>query len=85
MRGYLEVAKGEITRLDYIVTQFLQAIRPAPLLLKPEPLNDVVLKTLELLLKKQRFLKTSLKFMKETQVLFIKLDPKQFIIILGQK
>ncbi len=27
---YLEVAKGEIARLDYIVTQFLGAIRPAP-------------------------------------------------------
>src|SRR5581483_5480582 len=25
LEGYLEVAKGEITRLDYIVTQFLQA------------------------------------------------------------
>jgi len=43
------VAKGEINRLDYIVTQFLQAIRPAPLQLKMVSLNDVVEKTLELL------------------------------------
>jgi len=46
---YLDVAKGEINRLDYIVTQFLGAIRPAPLQLKLNTLNDVVEKTLELL------------------------------------
>jgi len=46
---YLGVAKGEINRLDYIVTQFLQAIRPTPPQLKPAVLNDVVLKTLEVL------------------------------------
>lgn len=46
---FLGVAKGEINRLDYIVTQFLQAIRPAPLQLKPATLNEVVNQTLELL------------------------------------
>ena len=30
LEQYLGVAKGEIARLDYIITQFLQAIRPAP-------------------------------------------------------
>jgi signal transduction histidine kinase len=49
LEQYLGVAKGEINRLDYIVTQFLQALRPAP----PQPrltsLNEVVLKTIELL------------------------------------
>ena len=49
LEQYLDVAKGEINRLDYIVTQFLQAIRPAPLQLKMVSLNDVVEKTLELL------------------------------------
>ncbi|MBC8095587.1 MAG: PAS domain S-box protein [Akkermansiaceae bacterium] len=49
MEQYLSVAKGEIDRLDYIVTQFLQAIRPAPPQLKIASLNDAVLKTLELL------------------------------------
>ena len=43
------MAKGEINRLDYIVTQFLGAIRPAPLQLKMASLNEVVEKTLELL------------------------------------
>ena len=49
LRQFLDVAKGEINRLDYIVTQFLQAIRPAPLQLKMVSLNEVVEKTLELL------------------------------------
>ena len=46
---YLEVAKGEIHRLDYIVTQFLGAIRPTPVLMKVASLNGIVEKTLELL------------------------------------
>jgi PAS domain S-box-containing protein len=46
---YLTVAKGEIGRLDYIVTQFLQAIRPTAPQPKPAELNDVVEKTIELL------------------------------------
>ena len=46
---YLEVAKGEINRLDYIITQFLQAIRPVSPQLKLVSLNEVVEKTLDLL------------------------------------
>ena len=49
LEKYLGVAKGEITRLDYIVTQFLQAIRPTQPRLTPGSLNDVVRETLELL------------------------------------
>jgi PAS domain S-box-containing protein len=49
LEQFLEVSKGEIARLDYIITQFLQAIRPAPLQLKLASLNAVVEKTLELL------------------------------------
>jgi len=49
LEQYLGVAKGEIARLDYIITQFLQAIRPAPPQLKIASLNDVVEKTLDLL------------------------------------
>lgn len=47
---YLGVAKGEINRLDYIVTQFLQAIRPTPPQLKPAALNEVLQRTLDLLM-----------------------------------
>ena len=46
---YVAVSKGEIHRLDYIVTQFLQAIRPAQPQLKLASLNDVAGRTLELL------------------------------------
>ena len=49
LERYLAVAKGEIARLDYIVTQFLQAIRPTPLHLALASLNDVVRETVELL------------------------------------
>lgn len=49
LETYLEVAKGEINRLDYIVTQFLGAIRPTPAQMKISSLNDAVQKTLELL------------------------------------
>src|SRR5450432_4204462 len=49
LEQFLEVSKGEISRLDYIITQFLQAIRPARLQLRMASLNDVLEKTLELL------------------------------------
>ena len=49
LEQYLLVARGEINRLDYIITQFLQAIRPAAPQLKLAMLNEVVHKTLELL------------------------------------
>jgi len=49
LEQYLAVAKGEIDRLDYILTQFLGAIRPAPLQLRVDSLNQVVDKTVELL------------------------------------
>jgi two-component system, sporulation sensor kinase E len=46
---YLGVARGEINRLDYIITQFLHAIRPTAPQLKLFGLNDVVQKTVGLL------------------------------------
>lgn len=49
MANYLHVAKGEIGRLDYIVTQFLQAIRPSQAKLRHASLNEVVVETAELL------------------------------------
>ena len=49
LEQYLGVAKGEINRLDYIITQFLQAIRPTPPQIKPAELNEVVMRTLEVL------------------------------------
>lgn len=49
LEKFLNVAKGEISRLDYIVTQFLQAIRPTSPQFKGSSLNEVVLETLQLL------------------------------------
>jgi signal transduction histidine kinase len=49
LEKYLAVAKGEISRLDYIITQFLQAIRPRPPEFIAGALNDVVQETIELL------------------------------------
>lgn len=49
LETFVGVAKGEIARLDYILTQFLQAIRPTEPKLKPDSLNDVVTATLDLL------------------------------------
>ena len=49
LEQYLGVAKGEIHRLDYIVTQFLQAIRPAQPQIQLASLNEVAERTLELL------------------------------------
>ena len=49
LENYLDVARGEITRLDYIITQYLQAIRPSPPQLKTTQVNDVIQETLTLL------------------------------------
>ncbi len=49
LERYLNVAKGEIARLDYIVTQFLQALRPTKPDLKPTSLNQVAEEVIELL------------------------------------
>jgi signal transduction histidine kinase len=42
LQNSLQVAREEITRLDYIVNQFLRAIRPAPLDTTIENLNTLV-------------------------------------------
>ena len=38
----VSIARGEVARLDHIITQFLRAIRPQPLALRPASLNVVV-------------------------------------------
>jgi PAS domain S-box-containing protein len=49
IQDYVNVARGEITRLDYIVTQFLDALRPRPPKLENSSLNDVAHETIALL------------------------------------
>lgn len=49
LQHFSGVARGEIGRLDYIVNQFLQALRPSPPRLRPADLNATLRETLELL------------------------------------
>jgi len=49
LASYLSVAQGEIGRLDYIVTDFLTAMRPTPPKLRDGFVNEVVRETLDLL------------------------------------
>jgi PAS domain S-box-containing protein len=49
LQQYLDVAKGEISRLDYIITQFLQAMRHSQPRIQPGSLNEVVRETVDLL------------------------------------
>jgi PAS domain S-box-containing protein len=45
----LTIAQNEVTRLDQIISQFLHAIRPAPVDLKPEGINELILETVSFL------------------------------------
>ena len=45
----IDIAKGEITRLDYIINQFLRAIRPAELHLNPENINALLQESISFL------------------------------------
>ncbi len=49
LQGFTGVARGEISRLDYIVSQFLQALRPSAPKHRSADLNHTVGETLELL------------------------------------
>ena len=49
LEASVHIAKEEITRLDYIITQFLRAIRPAPLQTTLENLNELVQESLAFL------------------------------------
>ena len=74
---YLDVAKGEVLRLDYIITQFLQAIRPVPPKLVPTRLNEVAKGTLELLLPEIKNRGVSLHEKLARQLPEIQADPGQ--------
>lgn len=49
LEAALDIAQSEIGRLDHIVTQFLRAIRPAPLKTRLENLNDLLRETIAFL------------------------------------
>lgn len=77
LEQYLNVAKGEINRLDYIVTQFLHALRPTAPQLKPGSLNEVVEKTLELLRPELENRGLHVKTKLQSRLPFAPLDPTQ--------
>jgi len=45
----VSIARGEVTRLDHIITQFLRAIRPQPLQVSSSDINSILNETLEFL------------------------------------
>ena len=49
LEGYVNVAKGEISRLDNIVTQFLDALRARAPKMAPASVNQILRETLDLL------------------------------------
>lgn len=49
LQGFVGVARGEIGRLDYIVRQFLQALRPSQPRHRHSDLNAILRETVELL------------------------------------
>lgn len=49
LQQYLQVARGEISRLDYIITEFLQAVRPTSPRFQNVTLHGAVEATLKLL------------------------------------
>lgn len=49
LEGYINVAKGEITRLDNIITQFLDALRARAPKISPASVNQIMNETIDLL------------------------------------
>lgn len=75
--GFLQVTKGEIARLDYIIRQFLSSLRPMHPQFKRASVNEVVCRVAELLRPEieNRGLQLELKL--GTAVPETKLDPDQ--------
>jgi two-component system, sporulation sensor kinase E len=77
LEQYLSVARGEIDRLDYIITQFLHAIRPSAPQLRLAGLNEVVEKTLTLLQPEVDNRGLNLRVRLANQLPFTPIDPSQ--------
>lgn len=45
----LGIARGEVRRLDQIISQFLKAVRPAPMDFQPSDFNELILDTVDFL------------------------------------
>jgi PAS domain S-box-containing protein len=74
----LSIATNEVTRLDQIITQFLQAMRPAALQLKMEELNSVILEVLSFLKQEIDNRSITLELLLDQHLLPLLLDRDQF-------
>ncbi|HLB33863.1 MAG: PAS domain-containing sensor histidine kinase [Verrucomicrobia bacterium RIFCSPHIGHO2_12_FULL_41_10] len=74
----LSIATNEVTRLDQIISQFLQAIRPAPLDLKLDNLNTIILESLSFLGQEIHNRKVKLDLALNKHIPSLSLDRNQF-------
>ncbi|MFZ4116347.1 MAG: sensor histidine kinase [Chthoniobacterales bacterium] len=74
----LSIAQNEVTRLDQIISQFLNAIRPAPLNLNLEDLNTVILESLSFLEQEIQNRKVALDLLLGKNIPRLWLDRNQF-------
>jgi signal transduction histidine kinase len=77
LEQYVGVAKGEVDRLDYIITQFLHAMRPSAPQFKPASLNEVVQTTLTSLQPELDNRGLNVKTKLARQLTITPIDPKQ--------
>lgn len=74
----ITIANNEVGRLDQIITQFLQAIRPAPLDLQLEDLNALIVESLTFLEQEIRNRKIEINLSLEKDLPHLFLDRNQF-------
>ncbi|MEI6080950.1 MAG: ATP-binding protein [Verrucomicrobiota bacterium] len=74
----VSVARGEVKRLDQIITQFLKAVRPAPLECKPTNFNDLIMEAVEFLRNEVEDRGITVDLFPSKHLPQVSLDPDQF-------
>lgn len=74
----LRIARGEVRRLDQIITQFLKAVRPAPPDCRPTDFNALVLETVEFLRGEVEDRGITIDLLPTRNLPAVPLDPDQF-------
>ena len=72
------VARGEVKRLDQIITQFLKAVRPAPLECKPTNFNDLIMEAVDFLRNEVEDRGITVDLFPSKHLPQVSLDPDQF-------
>ena len=78
LENSLSIANNEVARLDQIISQFLQAIRPAPLDLKLEDFNGIIVESLSFLEQEIRNRKVEIELVLGKNIPPLLLDRNQF-------